>query len=128
VQKKAQAILDALECPEGELSIVIVDDDQIAHLNETYLQHQGPTNVISFPMREGEFGDMHPELLGDVVISLDTCARESAEAGMPAQQRFDELMIHGILHLFGYDHVFSEEQAQVMDAKSREMMDLIKDL
>ena len=128
MERKAQAILNGLECPDGELSIVIVDDDQIARLNEMYLNHQGPTNVISFPMREGEHGDIHPELLGDVVISLDTCERESRDAGMPAGRRFDELMIHGILHLFGYDHIHSEEQASIMEAKSREMMDLIKNL
>jgi probable rRNA maturation factor len=127
VQKKAQTILDALACPEGELSILIVDDDHIARLNETYLNHQGPTNVISFPMREGEHGQINPEMLGDVVISMDTCERESREAGMPSEQRFDELLIHGILHLFGYDHVHTEEEAAVMDAKSLEMMKLIKD-
>jgi probable rRNA maturation factor len=105
-----------------------VDDDTIARLNAAYLNHQGPTNVISFSMREGEHGRIHPELLGDIVISTDTCERESREAGMPFGQRFDELLIHGILHLFGYDHVNTEEQAAVMDAKSLEMMDLIQDV
>jgi probable rRNA maturation factor len=128
VQRKAQAILNALACPEGELSILIVNDDHIARLNELYLKHQGPTNVISFPMREGEHGDIHPELLGDVVISLDTCEREGREAGLPEGRRFDELLVHGILHLFGYDHIHSEAQAQVMEAKSREMLDLIQAL
>lgn len=125
VQKKAQAILNALECPDGELSVLLVDDPRIAELNETYLNHQGPTNVISFPMREGADGDLHPELLGDVVISMDTCAREAEMGEIPMERRFYELLIHGILHLFGYDHVHSEAEAEVMESKSRELLALI---
>ena len=66
IQSKAQAILNALDCPDGELSILIVDDHRMAELNQTYLQHEGPTNVISFSMREGDFGDINPQLIGDV--------------------------------------------------------------
>ncbi|MBR9979751.1 MAG: rRNA maturation RNase YbeY [Desulfatitalea sp.] len=125
VQRNAQAILNVLGCPDGELSILIVDDPAIARLNAQYLQHEGPTNVISFPMREGAHGDLHPALLGDVVISMDTCARESAEAGMDMAERFLELLIHGILHLVGYDHVHSEAEANVMEAKSLELMEIV---
>ena len=125
VQKKAQAILNALECPDGELSVLLVDDPRIAELNETYLKHQGPTNVISFPMREGDGGNLHPELLGDVVISMDTCAREAELGAISTERRFYELLVHGILHLFGYDHIHSEAEARVMEDKSREMLNLI---
>lgn len=125
VQRNAQAILNALGCPDGELSILLVDDPTIARLNEQYLQHTGPTNVISFPMREGPHGDLHPELLGDVVISMDTCARESRQADMPMAQRFLALLIHGILHLMGYDHVHSEAEADIMEAKALELMGML---
>ena len=125
VQKKAQAILNALECPDGELSVLLVDDPRIAELNETYLNHQGPTNVISFPMREGDGANLHPELLGDVVISMDTCAQEAEMGEIPTERRFYELLVHGILHLFGYDHVHSEAEADVMESKSRELLALI---
>jgi probable rRNA maturation factor len=74
---------------------------QIAKLNLAYLNHVGPTNVISFPMQEGPFSDMSPDLLGDVVISADTAHREAVEAGMPMRERFNQLLIHGILHLTG---------------------------
>jgi len=114
-----------LDCPDGELSVLLVDDERIAQLNETYLQHLGPTNVISFSMREGEHGDIHPELLGDIVISMDTCATEARKGGMPMEQRFYELLIHGILHLFGYDHVDSIDEEARMEAKSAELMTLI---
>ncbi|MBI5063403.1 MAG: rRNA maturation RNase YbeY [Desulfatitalea sp.] len=125
VQKRAQAILNALGCPDGELSVLLVDDPHIAEINETYLKHQGPTNVISFSMREGEGGDLHPELLGDVVISMDTCAREAELGAIPMERRLYELLVHGILHLFGYDHVDSEAEAEVMESKSRELLALI---
>jgi probable rRNA maturation factor len=126
VRKTAQGILNALDCPEGELSVVIVDDVRIAELNASYLQHSGPTNVISFPMREGDHADIHPELLGDVVISMDTCAREAQHADIAVGLRFNQLLIHGVLHLFGYDHVQSERDARIMEAKSKELLDLIE--
>ena len=112
--------------PDAQLSILIVDDDQIAELNMTYLNHAGPTNVISFPMQEGQFSDITPELLGDVVISADTADREAQDAGMEMAERFDQLLIHGILHLVGYDHVNSETEAEVMEQKSDELMKQIR--
>ncbi|BBO67558.1 endoribonuclease YbeY [Desulfosarcina alkanivorans] len=126
IQTTARRILSALGYPdEAQLSILIVDDDQIAELNLTYLNHAGPTNVISFPMQEGQFAGITPDLLGDVVISADTAHREAADAGMAMAIRFDQLLIHGILHLAGYDHVNSEEEAAVMERKSDELMELI---
>jgi probable rRNA maturation factor len=112
--------------PDAQLSILIVDDTQIAEFNLAYLNHSGPTNVISFPMQEGPFSDISPDLLGDVVISADTAHRESVDAGMDLTERFNQLLIHGILHLTGYDHVHSEEEAAVMEQKSNQLMELIK--
>ena len=115
-----------MDFPDGEISILLVDDPQIATLNQQYLDRQGPTNVIAFAMREGEFSHLTPHLLGDVVISMDTAAREAQEAGLRKARRFNELLIHGILHLFGYDHEDSEKQARRMEEKSRELMELIR--
>lgn len=102
-----------------------MDDTRIEQLNVSYLGHEGPTNVISFPMREGEYGDVNPELLGDVVISMDTCAREAQNADLSMDVRFYELLIHGILHLFGYDHTQSAAEEKIMEDKSRELLLLI---
>jgi probable rRNA maturation factor len=107
------------------LSILIVDDRQIAGLNVTYLNHEGPTNVISFPMQEGPFTDITPHLLGDVVISADTAHREAEDAGMSLTERFDQLLIHGILHLIGYDHIHSAEEAALMENKSEALMAML---
>ena len=125
LEVKAQAILDALDCQEGELSILIVDDLRIAEINQAYLNHSGPTNVISFSMREGEFGDINPHLLGDVIISADTCAMEAQEASITMETRLDQLLIHGILHIFGYDHIHSEADAKAMEAKSNELVAMV---
>jgi probable rRNA maturation factor len=114
-----------LDFPDGEISILLVDDPQIAALNQEYLNRQGPTNVIAFAMREGEFSHLTPHLLGDVVISIDTADREAQDAGSTLECRFNELLVHGILHLFSYDHENSEEEARRMEEKSRELMELL---
>ena len=123
-----QVILNDLDSPDGEISIVLVDDPQIAVLNEQYLSRQGPTNVIAFAMREGEFSHLTPQLLGDVVISMQTAAAEARIAGVRLERRFRELLIHGILHLFGYDHERSEAEARRMDARSRELMERVRNV
>ncbi len=76
-------------------------------------------------MREGEFSHLSPHLLGDVVISTDTAAKEAQNSGMSMEQRFKELLVHGILHLFGYDHEISEQDARKMEKKSQELLELI---
>lgn len=125
IKKAAKAVLNALECPEGELSLLIVDDAEIALFNKDYLGREGATNVIAFPMREGEFGNINPLLLGDVVISVETAQREAEDMGIGAEERFMQLLIHGILHLFGYDHENDEEEAARMETKSEELLKLI---
>jgi probable rRNA maturation factor len=125
IRQTVKVILGALDCPDGEISILIVDDTQIEKLNRKYFDRAGPTNVIAFPMREGEFSHLSPQLLGDVVISADTAEKEARDSGMSTEQRFKELLVHGILHLFGYDHVISEQDARKMEIKSQELLKLI---
>ena len=105
---------------------MIVDDEEIAALNQTYLNRSGPTNVIAFAMRDGEYGDISPQLLGDVVISVETAHRESEAAGIDPEKRFDQLLIHGILHLFGYDHGADQKESDRMEEKSEQLMHLIR--
>jgi probable rRNA maturation factor len=114
-----------LDYPDGELSILIVDDQQIADLNLTYLNREGPTNVIAFPMREGQFDEITPNLLGDVVISIETAQQEADAAGISLQNRFDQLLIHGILHLLGYDHEQTTAEAERMEEKSNSLLAML---
>ena len=127
IQKKAQFSLNALGCPDGELSILIVDDPQIAALNQKHLKRQGPTNVLAFPMKTDQFSGIIPLMLGDVVISVETAQRESKTAGIHLEERLDQLLVHGILHLFDYDHEQGEEKALDMEEKNNELLTLIKD-
>lgn len=125
IQQTAQVVLSALDCPDGELSIVVVDDLEIEELNRRYLNRLGPTNVIAFPMREGRFSNITPWLLGDVVISVEAAMREGELAKISMEDRFDQLLIHGILHLFGYDHEKSKEEADKMEKKSNELLGML---
>lgn len=125
IEKTAQAVLNALECPDKELSLLITDDPEIEIFNRDYLKRQGPTNVIAFPMQEGEFSQVTPHLLGDVVISMDTAQKEAEKMNISVEQRFNELLIHGILHLFGYDHEKSEQEEIRMEDKTFELIDKI---
>lgn len=107
--------------------MVIVDDEEIHQLNREYLGKDRPTNVISFPMQEGEGAGIQPALLGDVVISADTAARDAAEAGLSFEHELCFLLLHGILHLLGYDHERgTEEEARRMETRERELFALLK--
>lgn len=126
LRKTAQAILNALDCPDGELSVSIVDDAEIEIINREYRNRPHPTNVIAFSMREGAFSALNPDLLGDVIISTQTCGQEAKAAGIRFEERFEELLIHGILHLFGYDHEQSTEAEERMWHKTRELLEIIR--
>jgi len=126
IRKKAQAVLDALGSPDSELSVVFVNDTDISELNRQYLNREGPTNVIAFPMQEGEHSGINPNLAGDVVISVDTAERESRDAQIDVEERMDQLLVHGILHLFGYDHEHDDAEAMIMEKKAAELISAIK--
>ncbi len=107
--------------------MLIVDDAEIHGINRDYLAHDYPTNVISFAMQEGEGAGIQPQLLGDVVISAETAARDAAEAGDPFEAELFFLLLHGILHLVGYDHERgSAAEARLMEEKERELFSLIR--
>ncbi|WP_460597556.1 rRNA maturation RNase YbeY [Geomonas sp. Red276] len=115
-------------CPEAELSVTVVGDRAIRVMNRDYLGRDKATNVISFAMQEGEFGAINPGVLGDVVISVDTAAREAEESGQSFLERFYFLLMHGILHITGYDHERSgEAEAARMEAKEREIFAILQE-
>ena len=128
LKKVAERILSALECPEEtELSVSIVGDRSIRIINREYLSKDRPTNVISFSMQEGEFGGINPHSLGDVIISADTAAREAEEGAMAFFERLSFLLMHGILHLCGYDHERSgEAEAEKMQQKEQQLLKILK--
>ena len=104
VVRRAQAMLDALQMPDSELSILLTDDDQIKRLNRTYRKKNRPTDVLAFAQREGEHGDRAGPLLGDLVVSVPTARRQAGARGIEFTSELTMLLAHGLLHLLGWDH------------------------
>jgi len=117
----AQRILTELGLLEAELSLLFVDDLQIQELNRRYLRRDKPTNVLAFSMKQGEFPTLHPHLLGDLVISVETANRQSNRFGLSEMEMVILLMIHGVLHLTGYDHEGTKKEAKEMALKQKEL-------
>ncbi len=106
---------------------MIVDNPEIHQLNLEYLGRDRPTNVISFAMQEGEGEGVQPQLLGDVVISAERAADDARDAGIPFEHELVFLLLHGLLHLLGYDHERgTQAQAEKMEAKERELFSLVR--
>jgi pyridoxine 5-phosphate synthase len=125
--KTAELLLALAEIPDAELSILLVDDQHIARLNKVWRRKSGPTNVLAFSLTEGEDLTMARNLLGDIVISVDTAAREARKEGTSVHHRLNVLLVHGFLHLLGYDHERSDSEAERMFRKEREFLeDLIR--
>ena len=100
----------------AELSVSLVDDTAIRKLNRAYLHIDAPTDVLSFAQGEGEpFArpDGAPRHLGDVIVSLDTARRQAAEHSIDVQDEVAHLLVHGVLHLLGYDHAEPEEEREM---------------
>lgn len=124
----ARKILSVSACPDAQLSILIVDDAAMQEINRDYLGKDRPTNVISFAMQEGEGGGVQPDLLGDVVISAETAARDAAEAQTSFESELYFLLLHGVLHLLGYDHERgTQAEAKRMEAREREVFSAIRE-
>ncbi|EFK05726.1 translation metalloprotein YbeY [delta proteobacterium NaphS2] len=127
---KVKRVLEDLDCHDKELSILFTDDENMAVLNRQYRQKEGATDVLSFSMQEaldGEDGTplFETVMLGDVVISVDTALRDAKELGESFEKTVDRLLIHGILHLTGYDHERSQEDSERMMAAEERLLALI---
>jgi probable rRNA maturation factor len=110
---------------ESELSVLIVDDGKMARLNQQYRQIARTTDVLCFPMLEGEFSDIAPEMLGDVVISAETAKAMSDETGAALESVLDLLLVHGVLHLLGLDHEAGPVGAREMKLKTEELLAML---
>ena len=110
---------------EAELSLLFVNDLQIQALNRRYLRRDKPTNVLAFPMRKGEFPTLHPHLLGDLVVSVETAKRQSNRFGLDEMEMVILLMVHGVLHLIGYEHEGTKKAAREMAVKQKALFDSV---
>jgi len=116
-------LANALESAKPEVSILLLDDSGMASLNEQYRARSGPTDVLSFPMYTAEeLQQMQPEVLGDVVISTETANRQAASAGCSLWEEMVRLLIHGVLHLLGFDHERGASDGRAMRACERRLL------
>ena len=125
VRAEAQRVLSALGEAGAELGVNLVDDTEIHRLNRTYRGHDQPTDVLAFAMREGPRAPGDEAVLGDVVISLDTAARQARRARRVIANEVRALLIHGVLHLLGYDHERSAAEARHLRAMERRLRALL---
>ncbi|MCP9222791.1 rRNA maturation RNase YbeY [Erythrobacter sp. LQ02-29] len=117
----AAQVEPALGNPRLEASVLFTSDTEVHTLNREWRDRDKPTNVLSFPMIErGDLlslpPDGPPELLGDIALAHETCAREAAEKAISLADHATHLIVHGLLHLAGHDHVDSDDQAEAMEA------------
>ena len=118
LSRLARFVMDEMRVhPQAELCIKAVDEDTIAQLNEQWMDKEGPTDVLAFPMDELRPGlvDEEPEegVLGDLVLCPDVAERQGVTAGHGKDAEIELLTVHGILHLLGYDHAEPEEHREM---------------
>jgi probable rRNA maturation factor len=99
---------------KGEIVVLLTDDDALHRLNAKFLGKDRPTNVLAFP-------DASPDRLGDVALAFGVCQREAAEQGKSLADHASHLVVHGVLHLLGYDHLADDEAAR-MEALERRLL------
>lgn len=133
----AEAALEALvevapelENPRLLASLLFTSDEEVHVLNREWRAKDKPTNVLSFPMLERAdllalAPDGPPEMLGDLALAFETCAREAQEKGVPVEHHASHLIIHGLLHLAGHDHEISDHDAEAMEALETKALALI---
>ncbi|HTM95578.1 MAG TPA: rRNA maturation RNase YbeY, partial [Croceibacterium sp.] len=126
----AAEVAPELANPRLSASLLFTSDEEIHALNREWRQRDKPTNVLSFPMLERAdllalAPDGPPELLGDVALACETCAREAAEKDIPLADHAAHLIVHGLLHLAGHDHEISPADAEAMEALEVLALELI---
>ncbi len=121
IERTVDALLQAVDEPESTVSVSFVRDPRIRELNRAYRGMDKPTDVLSFPLTEPDDAFAGAErLLGDIVISVDTAKRQAAEYDAPIGREVERLLIHGVLHLLGHDHLETDERAR-MEAEERRL-------
>ena len=123
LERLASAAMEREGLAPGELSVMITDDETVRELNREYAGEDASTDVLAFSLREGEeFASPDDVLrLGEVIISYPTAERQAAEARRSVDEEIDHLVVHGVLHLLGYDHAESADEDK-MRTRERELL------
>jgi len=127
LRRSANKVMAYLGLKDREVSLLLTDDEGIREINRLYLNKNQPTNVISFAQQEGEFKEISPFLLGDIIISVETASREAELGGLTLDDELTYLFVHGLLHLIGYNHEDSSsaEEKRMFD-KTKEILNYLK--
>ena len=122
VRKVTEDLLIYLNLENRDLSILFSDNEQIRKINRTYFNRDRPTNVISFSYMDGS----PCEVLGDLVISLERAREESEISGVPFYERVFSLIIHGMLHVLGFDHEKGDREARRMRYREKKLLTYVR--
>ncbi|MBP8744448.1 MAG: rRNA maturation RNase YbeY [Syntrophorhabdus sp.] len=118
VRKIIENLLASLKLPDRDLSILFVDNKKIRQLNKQYFHKDYPTNVISFSYMDG----LTSEVIGDIVISIERTREEAESLSVPFYERLFTLIIHGLVHILGYDHTGDKNQARRMRYREKKLL------
>lgn len=121
VRRAAEAAMRDGEAPPSEISVVLSDDEHIRELNKHHRNMDKPTNVLSFPAARMKAPAGAPRFLGDIVLAFETVEREAREEEKPIENHISHLVVHGVLHLLGYDHE-DEDEAELMERRERQIL------
>jgi probable rRNA maturation factor len=121
LRTRARRVLREIDRPDRELSIALVDDVEMQALNAAWRGRDRPTDVLAFSLEEGPHAERSGRLLGDVVIGVETAARQARARRRSLDDELARLLVHGTLHLVGYDHVRASE-ARRMRAEERRIL------
>ncbi|NOR26846.1 MAG: pyridoxine 5'-phosphate synthase [Desulforhopalus sp.] len=125
LKKLSNWLLDQCRVKDYNVSLLLIDDQEITRLNSHYRNNCKPTNVLSFPFAEGadeSLATLPVKELGDIIISVETALKESIKYNQTLHERMSWLVIHGMLHLLGYDHERSESDERKMFNKENELL------
>lgn len=126
LQRIAAGVLAAESFPAAELGVLVTDDEAVRRLNAEYAGEDETTDVLAFSLREGE-EFVSPDgvmRLGEVIISYPTASRQAAEAGRVVDEEMAHLLVHGILHLLGYDHAEAADEVRMRGREAELLADL----
>ena len=125
LRRRLTRLLKEMDISEADLSVTVTDDAEIRSINHQYRGADKATNVLAFALEEGEPLPGAPRVLGDIVISAETIQKEAGPLGYTDGEMFYFYLVHGLLHLIGYDHERGPEEAARQEAETERLWGLI---
>lgn len=120
LKRTMQSLLSAVDERDASISVTLVNDAAITEINRDHRGKDKPTDVLSFPLEPWDVEGSQERMLGDIVISIDTARRQAADYDATLQNELYRLLIHGLLHVMGHDHMEAQERAE-MEAEERRL-------